>query len=365
MKNIAIIIPSLQFWWGAEKVASILGTKLHEEWYHIFYLTFYDSKEKYPFKWNYHTLNEAQTSSFFSKMNKLFTRTLKVKNFCKKYKIDSIISLMEDANIPTIISRFLGNNSKIIVSIHHSIAAYGKGIYHLCIRYLYRFADNITVLTHYEKEQLTQKFKIPIQKVNIIPNGLNLDEIKEKQKAELPTQYRPLFKDKKFTFISVGRLNPIKNQSLMIESFLSMNKKYPDTQLIILGEGELRYQLEKQIWNNPDIHLLGNQQNIFPFLMKSDCFLLSSISEALPTVLLEALACGLPIVSSETQWWKEIIFNNLYGIIFENNNRKELLRYMNEIYTDNWLRKKYQNKSLERSKEFEINNLIKKRKRIL
>ena len=75
-----------------------------------------------------------------------------------------------------------GNDSKMIVSIHHSIAAYGKGLYRLCIKYLYRFADTITVLTSYERQQLTQNFKIPAQKVQIIPNGLNLDEIKEKQK---------------------------------------------------------------------------------------------------------------------------------------------------------------------------------------
>ena len=152
---------------------------------------------------------------------------------------------MEDANIPTTISRLFGNDSKIIVSIHHSIAAYGKGLYRLCIKYLYRFADTITVLTSYERQQLTQNFKIPTQKVQIIPNGLNLDEIKEKQKAELPVEYTDLFENKKF--ISVGRLNPIKNQSLMIQSFIKLNKKYPDTQLIILGEGELRPQLEKEI----------------------------------------------------------------------------------------------------------------------
>lgn len=172
---------------------------------------------------------------------------MKIKKFCKEHKINTVISLMEDANIPTIISRLFGNGSKIIVSIHHSIAAYGKGLYRLCIKYLYRFADTITVLTSYERQQLTQNFKIPAQKVQIIPNGLNLDEIKEKQKAELPAEYTALFENKKFTFISVGRLNPIKNQSLMIQSFIKLNKKYPDTQLIILGEGELRPQLEKEI----------------------------------------------------------------------------------------------------------------------
>lgn len=365
MQNIVIIIPSLQFWWGAEKVASILGTELHKEWYDISYLTFYDSKEKYPFKWNYYTLNEDQTSSFFGKMKKLFTRALKIKKFCKEHKINTVISLMEDANIPTIISRLFGNDSKIIVSIHHTIAAYGKGLYRLCIKYLYRFADTITVLTSYERQQLTQNFKIPAQKVQIIPNGLNLDEIKEKQKAALPAEYTALFENKKFTFISVGRLNPIKNQSLMIQSFIKLNKKYPDTQLIILGEGELRTQLEKEIWCNPNIYLLGNQQNIFPFLMKSDCFLLSSLSEALPTVILEAMASGLPITSSETQWWTEIIWENTYGLIFENNSSKKLFYCMQAMYTDNSLREQYRNKSLERSQDFEIKKLIKKREKIL
>ncbi len=365
MQNIVIIIPSLQFWWGAEKVASILGTELHKEWYDISYLTFYDSKEKYPFKWNYYTLNEDQTSSVFGKMKKLFTRALKIKKFCKEHKINTVISLMEDANIPTIISHFFGNDSKIIVSIHHSIAAYGKWLYRLCIKYLYRFADTITVLTSYERQQLTQNFKIPTQKVQIIPNGLNLDEIKEKQKAELPAEYTDLFENKKFTFISVGRLNPIKNQSLMIQSFIKLNKKYPNTQLIILGEGELRPQLEKEIWSNSNIYLLGNQQNIFPFLIKSDCFLLSSLSEALPTVILEAIVCELPIISSETQWWIEIIWENTYGLIFENNNSKELFYCMQAMYTDNSLREQYRNKSLERSQEFEIKKLIKKREKIL
>ena len=366
MQNIVIIIPSLQFWWGAEKVASILGTELHKEWYDISYLTFYDSKEKYPFKWTYYTLNEDQTSSFFGKIKKLFTRALKIKKFCKEHKINTVISLMEDANIPTIISRLFGNgSSKIIVSIHHSIAAYGKGLYRLCIKYLYRFADTITVLTSYERQQLTQNFKIPAQKVQIIPNGLNLDEIKEKQKAALPAEYTALFENKKFTFISVGRLNPIKNQSLMIQSFIKLNKKYPDTQLIILGEGELRTQLEKEIWCNPNIYLLGNQQNIFPFLMKSDCFLLSSLSEALPTVILEAMASGLPITSSETQWWTEIIWENTYGLIFENNSSKKLFYCMQAMYTDNSLREQYRNKSLERSQDFEIKKLIKKREKIL
>ena len=365
MKNIVIIISSLQFWWGAEKVASILGTKLHEDWYHISYLTFYDSKEKYPFKWSYYTLNEEQTSSFFDKIKKLFTRAFKIKKFCKEHKIETIISLMEDANIPTIISRFFGNSSKIIVSIHHSIVAYGKGFYYLCIRYLYRFADTITILTSYEKQQLTQSFKIPAQKVQIIPNGLNLDEIKEKQKAELPVEYTPLFENKKFTFISVGRLNPIKNQSLMIQSFIELNKKYPDTQLIILGEGELRTQLEKEIWCNPNIYLLGNQQNIFPFLMKSDCFLLSSLSESFSLAILEAMASWLPIISTKTQWPKDILWENTYGITTPKSDKTAFSSAMELLLNDKECYNSYKEQWRKRYTDFSSDKIVEKRKSAL
>lgn len=365
MQNIVIIIPSLQFWWGAEKVASILGTELHKEWYDISYLTFYDSKEKYPFKWSYYTLNEKQTSSFFDKIKKLFTRAFKIKKFCKEHKINTVISLMEDANIPTIISHFFGNDSKIIVSIHHSIAAYGKGLYRLCIKYLYRFADTITVLTSYERQQLTQNFKIPAQKVQIIPNGLNLDEIKEKQKAELPAEYTALFENKKFTFISVGRLNPIKNQSLMIQSFIELNKKYPDTQLIILGEGELRTQLEKEIWCNPNIYLLGNQQNIFPFLMKSDCFLLSSLSESFSLAILEAMASWLPIISTKTQWPKDILWENTYGIIIPNNEKTAFSSTMELLLNDKECYNSYKEQWMKRYTDFSREKIVEKRKSVL
>ena len=272
---------------------------------------------------------------------------------------------MEDANIPTIISRFFGNSSKIIVSIHHSIVAYGKGFYYLCIRYLYRFANTITVLTSYEKQQLTQSFKIPAQKVQIIPNGLNLDEIKEKQKAELPVEYTPLFENKKFTFISVGRLNPIKNQSLMIQSFIELNKKYPDTQLIILGEGELRTQLEKEIWYNPNIYLLGNQQNIFPFLMKSDCFLLSSLSESFSLAILEAMASWLPIISTKTQWPKDILWENTYGITTPKSDKTAFSSAMELLLNDKECYNSYKEQWRKRYTDFSSDKIVEKRKSTL
>ena len=312
MQNIVIIIPSLQFWWGAEKVASILGTELHKEWYDISYLTFYDSKEKYPFKWTYYTLNEDQTSSFFGKMKKLFTRALKIKKFCKEHKINTVISLMEDANI-----------------------------------------------------QLTQNFKIPAQKVQIIPNGLNLDEIKEKQKAALPAEYTALFENKKFTFISVGRLNPIKNQALMIQSFIKLNKKYPDTQLIILGEGELRPQLEKEIWDNSNVYLLGNHENIFPFLMKSDCFLLSSLSESFSLAILEAMASWLPIISTKTQWPKDILWENTYGITTPNNDKTAFSSAMELLLNDKECYNSYKEQWRKRYTDFSSDKIVEKRKSAL
>lgn len=363
MKNIVIIIPSLQFWWGAEKVASILGTKLHEDWYHISYLTFYDSKEKYPFKWSYYTLNEEQTSSFFDKIKKLFTRAFKIKKFCKEHKIETIISLMEDANFPNILSKLFWNNAKTIISIRHSISDYKSSGYFRLIKILYKYANLIITLTNFEKENLIKNFNIKKENVYVIPNAINLKNIGGQQHI-IPENYAFLFTEWKFTFITIWRLTKIKNQKLMIKAFNKLNEKYPYIQLLILWDWELKFELN-QI-SNKNVHFLWNQSNVYPFLLNSDCFLLSSISEAFPNVILEAMACNLPIISTQTQWSTHILCpDNEYGINVESNNQEMFYRAMKRIVSDGKFSKYYSLKSMQRIKHFNRSRIINLRKKAI
>lgn len=356
MKKIAIIIASLKFGWGAEKVASTMWSKFYKDWNIVYYFTFYDAQEKYPFEGEYFSLNEHLTENIVYKTLKLFTRAYKIAVFCKKNNIETCLSFMEDSNFSTIISKFFWNPSKIRIAIRHSLFEYWKGVYYWLIKLLYKLSDTIVVMTRYERDNLIKNFGIENKKLKLICNAIDLSNIASLKKESL-WSYKDIFTNT-FTFITAWRLNKIKNQKLLIDSFLDFNKKYKNTQLIILWDWEFKKKLERQIWKNNNIHLLWNQENVFKFLYNSDCFVLTSFSEAFPNVILESMACWLPIISTHNQWWYEILGNNNYWLLTKNNDKKELFNAMQKIYLDEKSRNHYKQKSLERSKNFEMTKII-------
>jgi len=122
-------------------------------------------------------------------------------------------------------------------------------------------------------------------------------------REELPKEYKELFngnKDESFNFINLGRLARQKGQWFLIRSFRDVVDHHPHAKLFILGDGVLRSKLEQLITDlelTDNVYLLEEQKNVFPFLKESDCFVLSSLWEGLPLVLIEALTMDLPIIS--------------------------------------------------------------------
>jgi glycosyltransferase involved in cell wall biosynthesis len=119
---------------------------------------------------------------------------------------------------------------------------------------------------------------------------------------ELPQEYGELFTKDCFNFINIGRLNQQKGQWFLIRSFRRVVNKYDNARLFILGEGDLRGRLKDLIHDLDlvgNVFLLGEQENVFPFLKNSDCFIFSSLWEGLPLTLIEALSMDLPIISTD------------------------------------------------------------------
>jgi CDP-glycerol glycerophosphotransferase (TagB/SpsB family)/glycosyltransferase involved in cell wall biosynthesis len=102
-------------------------------------------------------------------------------------------------------------------------------------------------------------------------------------------------------FVTVGRLSPEKNHERLIRAFGAVHDKHPDARLLIVGSGPLRDQLQSQIDDaglSDAVTLTGAYQNPFAIMAAADCFVLSSVYEGQPMVLLEAAVCRLPIVST-------------------------------------------------------------------
>ena len=132
---------------------------------------------------------------------------------------------------------------------------------------------------------------------------------------------------------------PQKNQKLLINAFSELAKKIPDYTLVIYGEGSLRKELEKFIESKglkDRIFLPGAKNNIQEYIKDASLFVLSSDYEGIPNALIEAMAIGLPCVSTDCSpgGARELITNGENGVIVECRNSNELATAMARLLTD-------------------------------
>lgn len=131
--------------------------------------------------------------------------------------------------------------------------------------------------------------------------------------------------DKTPLIVSVGRLEPEKNPELLIEAFALIVEKNINARLLFVGEGSLRKELEQLCLDlNIEKHVkfLGFSPNPYDILINSDLFVMSSNWEGLPTVIIEALYCGLPVVSTDCPSGpRELLVNGEYGSLVPMNDK--------------------------------------------
>lgn len=374
-KNILIIISWLKIWWWAEKSATMVGNWLHGKWHNIYYLTFYSDakKQKYRYTWTEYSLNENLSKNPLTNFIKLFTRAWQIKKFSQKNKIDTIISFMEEANFPNVVSKLLGWKSRIIVSIRSNVNLKSK-LYKFLIRCLYPYADYITTIAKEEISNLVENYWIAEDKVSNIYNIFDVTRIKDKSKEDL-WSHRELFNNWKFTYITIWRLSKPKNQEMLLNAFNKFHKTHSNSQLIILWDWKLKWKLINQknnLQSRNDIHFLWIDPNPYRFLANSDCFVFSSAREWFGRVIVEAMVCWLPVVSTDCPFWpKEILKKKVstfdevtdvsmeeYGVLVPNKDCKRLTQAMEIMYTTPDMREKYRSQSLIRWTDFDTAQII-------
>lgn len=157
-------------------------------------------------------------------------------------------------------------------------------------------------------------------------------------------------------FLHVGRMNPIKNQSLLIEAFSEFATKFPNSYLLMVGDGELRKELENQVSvlnmkNN--IIFLGNRPDMGNIMSKSDCFILTSKSECCPMSILEAMASELPVISTDVGGISEIAGES--AIFIED--KVQLVAALEKMYLDDEYRLQMGSCARKLSKKFDSKNI--------
>lgn len=355
---------------GAERVVSILVKELTKK-YEITLILMNDTIfYNIPQDINIIYLeNSNPNENGIKKLFKLPFLALRYTQICKELNIKVSFSFMNRPNYINVLSKIFGNRVKVIVSerstpskIYEKNTIQSK-INKFLIKKLYSKADIVTSNSYGNAKDL--KINFNILNVEVLKNPFNLIQIEKMSKQDIG-----IIKEK-FTFVTVGRLDEGKNHKLIIDAIKDL-----DANLWIIGDGELKSYLNTYINKqklNHKVFFLGKQQNPFSFLSKVDAFIFSSNHEGFPNVLVEALACGLPIISTDClngpreilaplSNQDEMLQKDLkivdFGVLTPIKDVEKLTESMNLLLKNHKLVQKYRDKAKLRAKDFELNKVI-------
>lgn len=234
-------------------------------------------------------------------------------------KPDILISAEDHSNLIAILARALvgGSNVKLAVTGHVRFERAGAGAWFnrgawvlRLIRWLYPHADLVTTVSEGLAESMARATRFPRSQIRVIPNAVLSEEIF--RLADEPVDHPWLDPSKTGfkTIVGVGRLSNAKNFALLLDALSFL----PDVRALIVGEGPLRSNLEEKVRASGltnRAQLVGFQKNPYKYMLNSDAFVLSSKFEGLPTVLIEALALGVPVVSTDCPHGPREIISNV------------------------------------------------------
>lgn len=162
--------------------------------------------------------------------------------------------------------------------------------------------------------------------------------------------------------VQVSRLDENKNLLEMIDIYASLKEKGINEKLYIIGEGDsLKKKLEEKIISlglQNDCILLGNRNNPYPFMKKAKLFIHTAKSEGLPTVLIESMICGTPVIAYDCPTGpKEILDNGKYGDLIPLHDKKAFVKAVYEMLKNEILRNHYIELLPEAIERFSMNNI--------
>ena len=167
------------------------------------------------------------------------------------------------------------------------------------VRYCYPRAHKVIAVSSGAADDLVNKIGMPREKVTVLYSPIITADLLEK--ARQPTDHQWFAPNQPPVILSVGRLTQPKQQETLIKAFAIVRQQLP-ARLLLLGEGGKRVELESLITKlglAEHVSLPGFVKNPFAFMARARVFVLSSAWEGLPGALIQALACGCPVISTD------------------------------------------------------------------
>lgn len=192
-------------------------------------------------------------------------------------------------------------------------------LYYPIEKWLARFTDCLITINH-EDFQLAKSHRFKAQKIRQV-HGVGVDTevfkpVDQETKVQIRKQYD--FEANDFLMFYAAEFNKNKNQQMLIQSLATIKDKVPSAKLLLAGQGPLLaecQQLAIQLGVSEMVHFLGYRKDIEHLLKMSDVAVASSFREGLPVNVMEAMACGLPVIASQNRGHEELVNDGVNGFI--------------------------------------------------
>ena len=324
---------------GAERVISNLATQFSNNGHEVVLLTSFKAD------WEYSVGEKVKRISLFEnkikgaiKRNFLLVKGLRKQ--IKEFKPDAVVSFMGEPNIRAIIAT-IGLKCKVFLSVRTDPNNEYSGVFNRFLaKTLFKKADGMIFQTEDAKswfpKKIQDKSKVIYNQVDgkffedsTLPNGKNI--------------------------VTAGRLSEVKCHDLLIKAYSKICDKI-DGNLIIYGDGILKDELQSLI-NSLNIQdrvvLAGQTSDVVSAYKKAGVFVLSSRVEGMPNALLEAMAIGLPCISTDCPCGgPKAVLSDGNGILVPVGDEDAMASAILSLYSDNALRLKLSLKAKEKAKEF-------------
>lgn len=283
---------------------------------------------------------------------------------------DVILSFLWYANFVALLAKVVGRlDCRLVVSERSSFLGSQEGFgielfRKLIARYLYRYSDSVLVNSKGLREQLQDLFHMNAEKIHVIYNPVDWEEIGELSRGEVQSDW---FREKIPIVVGIGRLHPAKGFTYLLRAIkILVDGDCPCRLVLVGGVGAGRSSekeeidriigklgLEKFVW------LTGHQENPYKFLSKATVFVLSSLYEGFPNVILESFSLGIPVVSTRCPTGpEELIDNGVDGFLVKTRNPVALANAIRNLIRDPGLREKIGKAGKRKADQFDVRKIV-------
>ena len=232
---------------------------------------------------------------------------------------DVLFSQMHYANVVSVVSHRLTARDTALVLTEHTVFGEGDStkdkLMFALARQLHPLADHVLAVSTGVAESIRNEVEISSERLSVVNNPIVTPAVHERATARVGHPW--LRSTDVDVVLGVGRLMPEKDFTTLVEAVALARERNPSLHLIVLGKGPRRQTLQQRAMElgiNDCVSLPGYVDNPYSYMRQADVFALSSRREGLPTALVEAMACGCPVVATDCRSGpREILLDGRFG----------------------------------------------------